>query len=47
MSEREKEREGRRKIKKGAGRIVMPRPGALGVVEEKGARERCREEGSY
>lgn len=48
MSEREKEMEGRRKIKKGGGgRIVMPRRGALGVMEEKGARERCREGGSY
>lgn len=52
VSERERERgvRGRRKIKNGSGgggRIVTPQRGALGVMEEKGARERCREGGSY
>lgn len=45
-----REREGGEKEnKKGwvGGRIMMPRREALGVIEEKGVRERCREGGSY
>lgn len=38
---------GEEKNRKGGDRIVMLRQGALGVMEEKGARERCREGGSY
>lgn len=50
VSERERGGEREKKNKKngrGGGRIVTPRRGALGVMEEKGARERCREGGSY
>lgn len=44
-----REREGgEKKNRKGGGDgIVMPRRGALGVMEKKGAREQCREGGSY
>lgn len=44
--EREREREsGEKKTRKGGGRdLDAP---TLGVTEEKGARERCREGGSY
>lgn len=44
-----REREGgeEKKNRKGGDRIVTPLRGALGVMEEKGARERCREGGSY